>query len=64
MVKSEGGVGVGDVTIEIPAESEIVNHFSADKEVSVRYRAAMLKWAFKPLSLAEKVGKEDLLIIH
>jgi len=43
-------------SVEIPFDSEIVNHFQVDEFVSTKYQLSTLKHALKPMAMAEKVS--------
>ncbi|XP_040577091.1 cell cycle checkpoint protein RAD1 [Lepeophtheirus salmonis] len=46
----------GKVIIDIPSDSEMVSSFMARRPTTARYRHSLLKHAFKPIGMSEKVS--------
>lgn len=58
----------GQVTVQIPADSDVVGHFDAQELITARYRLSILKHGLKPIGMSEKVSlrmdKRDFLCLQ
>lgn len=46
----------GDFSIDIPAHSDMISHFHVERLTIAKYKLSVLKHAFKPIALTEKVS--------
>ena len=56
LTMSTSSAVVSNYSVEVPFDSDIVNAFQVDHAVTAKYQFSLLKYALKPMAMAEKVS--------